>query len=64
MRKLAREAVICVLLVPAVLTLGLIVSGQGLFEGRVPVALGLVYGPFIGLGLWILYRLVRFAIKG
>jgi hypothetical protein len=51
MRNLAREAVIFALIG------GLLVAIAGL-----SLMVGLIYGSVAGLGIWIVYRLVRFAL--
>ena len=67
MRKLAREAVIFMLLasllVFALLSLGLLESsstGEAIGIALLNAWVGLP----IGLGCWVLYRAVRFAVKG
>ena len=69
MRKLAREAVIFMLVTMAVSAIGVPIligltekstSGDLVLSGAWAGAIGF----FAGLGIWLFYRLVRFAIKG
>ena len=69
MRRLAREAVIFILLTSLLVFVGLSVllstsPHSSFWEIVGPSALDMWMGIPVGLGLWILYRAVRFAVKG
>lgn len=64
-RKLLREAVLFILISVFIIGLAMIASAKGVSfsEGFiVGLVLGWMYGGPLGLGTWILYRLVRFAV--
>ena len=68
MRKLAREAVIFGL-VGALIVALIAVSMMSKMESAgvsfaTSIMAGLLYGFPGGLGIWVLYRLVRFAVRG
>jgi len=65
-RELLREAVLFILIGVFIMGLVMIASGKGVSfsEGLIGgLLLGWMYGGPLGLGAWILYRLVRFAIS-
>jgi hypothetical protein len=67
-RSTLREAVIFVLVTDVIVGIAAAVSlsnGSG-FAGVVVVALvaGLWYGSIAGVILWLIYRAIRFAVKG
>lgn len=73
MRKLAREAVIFMLLTSLLLAVGIfvyMVISDGQESNLVGAAsigglmYGLIFGLPTGLGFWIFYRAIRFAVKG
>jgi hypothetical protein len=74
MQKLAREAVIFVLATPLLLAVTVFVYLHFMMPVTTPPApapaselallAGLLWGLPLGIALWILYRAVRFAIKG
>jgi hypothetical protein len=64
-RELLREAVAFILISVFIVGLAMIASAKGVrfSEGFIGgLLLGWMYGGPLGLGAWILYRLVRFAI--
>jgi hypothetical protein len=63
MRKLAREAVIFMLL-GGVVGAAVLFSQQGNHDVAIILAVGFVFGLGGGLVVWALYRMVRFAITG
>ena len=65
-RELLREAVLFILIGIFIMSLVMTASGKGVSfsEGLIGgLLLGWMYGGPLGLGAWILYRLVRFALS-
>jgi hypothetical protein len=74
MQKLAREAIIFVVAIPLLLAISVFVYLHFIMPATAPPApappselallAGLLWGLPLGIALWILYRAIRFMIKG